>query len=309
VRGKHALTESDPKQLPWQNRSKEAPDDAEALARVQATVESQWYLQADEDVDFLHHDATRGNRLHVDYLKAELGLREHGIAHSVVVFGSTRIPDPAAALQALEKAREELKRNPQDPALLRRAKTQERIVEKSRYYTVAQEFSGGFGDQSSRRENDRIAIVTGGGPGVMEAANRGAYLAKGKSVGLNITLPKEQRPNPYLTPGLCFRFHYFALRKLHFMHRARALVAFPGGFGTFDELFEALTLVQTGKIKPLPIILVGKSYWTQAVNFDFLVDEGVITLEDVDLFTYAETAKDIREHIAQWYLRKGEPFI
>ncbi len=149
--------------------------------------------------------------------------------------------------------------------------------------------------------------MTGGGPGIMEAANRGAYDAGTKSIGLNISLPHEQYPNPYITPDLCFRFHYFALRKLHFLMRARALVAFPGGYGTFDELFETLTLVQTRKIKPVPVVLVGEHYWRQAINIDFLVEEGVIDPEDRELFWYAETAQEIWDGILHWYDAFGEP--
>ena len=154
-----------------------------------------------------------------------------------------------------------------------------------------------------------MVVVTGGGPGVMEAANRGAYDVGAKTVGLNITLPHEQYPNPYITPGLCFRFHYFALRKLHFLLRARALVAFPGGFGTFDELFETLTLVQTRKIKPVPVILVGEDYWRRAVDLDFLVAEGVIDAEDRELFWFAETAQEIWDGIRHWYQLAGEPLF
>ena len=150
-------------------------------------------------------------------------------------------------------------------------------------------------------------IVTGGGPGMMEAANRGAFDVGAKSVGLNISLPHEQYPNPYVTPELCFSFHYFALRKLHFLLRAKALVAFPGGYGTFDELFEILTLVQTRKIKPIPVVLVGESYWRRAIDMDFLVDEGVIDPEDRDLFWFAETAQEIWNGILHWHDASGEP--
>ena len=154
-----------------------------------------------------------------------------------------------------------------------------------------------------------LVAQTGGGPGMMEAANRGVHDVGGKTIGLNITLPHEQYPNPYITPALCFQFHYFALRKLHFMLRARALVAFPGGFGTLDELFETLTLIQTRKIKPVPVVLVGERYWRKAFDIDFLVDEGVIDAEDRDLFWYAETAEDIWHGLLLWYERNGAPLI
>lgn len=182
-------------------------------------------------------------------------------------------------------------------------------MEKSHYYTISKDFAAGFEKTSDAHGGGKIALMTGGGPGLMEAANCGAFHSGTKSVGLNITLPHEQYPNPYLTPGLCFRFHYFALRKMHFLHRARALVAFPGGYGTLDELFETLTLVQTRKIAPLPIILVGRDSWERAVNFEFLVDEGVIDPEDETLFSYAETADEIRNSIAHWHAQAGKPLF
>ena len=172
----------------------------------------------------------------------------------------------------------------------RRLAIAERIHAKCHYYDVAREFGRLVGTANHDAHTRNTVIMTGGGPGVMEAANRGAFDVGAKSVGLNISLPHEQYPNPYVTPDLCFSFHYFALRKLHFLLRAKALVAFPGGYGTLDELFEILTLVQTRKIKPIPIVLVGEAYWRRAVDFDFLVDEGVIDQEDRDLFWFAETA-------------------
>jgi len=183
----------------------------------------------------------------------------------------------------------------------------ERISAKSHYYDVAREFGRLVGEADRAAPSPRLVIMTGGGPGLMEAANRGAFDVGAKSVGLNIELPHEQFPNPYVTPDLCFRFHYFALRKLHLLLRAKALVAFPGGYGTFDELFEVLTLVQTRKIKPIPVILVGEQFWRRAVDFDFLVEEGVIDLEDRELFWFAETAKDIWNGILDWYKAAGEP--
>jgi hypothetical protein len=152
-------------------------------------------------------------------------------------------------------------------------------------------------------------LMTGGGPGAMEAANRGAFDVGAKSIGLNITLPREQFPNPYITPDLCFRFHYFAIRKLHFLLRARALVAFPGGYGTLDELFETLTLVQTRTIRPVPVVLVGESYWRRVFDIDFLVDEGVIELEDKELFAYAETADQTWRYILEWQEANGTPLL
>ena len=196
-----------------------------------------------------------------------------------------------------------------DAGRQRRLAIAERVLAKSHYYEVAREFGRLVGRAGERGTQARMVVVTGGGPGVMEAANRGAYDVGAKSVGLNITLPHEQYPNPYVTPGLCFQFHYFALRKLHFLLRARALVAFPGGFGTFDELFETLTLVQTRKIKPVPVILVGEDYWRQAVDLEFLVAEGVIDPEDRELLWFAETAQEIWDGILHWYQLAGEPLF
>jgi len=241
--------------------------------RAAAILKSAAYREADRDIDFLNDDATRGLRLQLEYLKAESILQRHRIGHTILVLGSTRVPRAA----------------------------------ESRYYQVAREFGRLAGRAGERRKGVRGAIVTGGGPGLMEAANRGAYEVGAPSIGLNISLPRPQVPNPYITPELCLRFRYFALRKLHFLLRARALVAFPGGFGTFDELFETLTLVQTGKIRPLPIVLVGEAYWRRAFDADFLVAEGMIEPRDRRLFGYAETAREAWRAIAAWYRRAGEP--
>ena len=294
--------------LPW-GEPKPAQDDPDAPRRLQAILESASYREADRDVDFLQHDDTRGLRLQLDYLKPEFLLEQYQIRHTIVVFGSTRITEPAAAQRRVDTLRRALTEAPRDADQQRRLAIAERILAKSRYYEVAREFGRLVGEAGERAEGARAVVVTGGGPGVMEAANRGAYDVGAKSIGLNITLPHEQYPNPYVTPGLCFRFHYFALRKLHFLLRARALVAFPGGFGTFDELFETLTLVQTRKIKPLPVILVGEEYWRRAVDFDFLVAEGAIDAEDRELLWFAETAQEIWDGIVQWYRLAGEPLF
>jgi uncharacterized protein (TIGR00730 family) len=292
--------------LPW-HEPKPAQDDPDALRRVQAILESASYRAADRDVDFLQHDDTRGVRLQLDYLKPEFLLEEHGVRHTVVVFGSTRIAEPAAAQRRVDALRSELEAAPPHPELRRRLATAERVLANSRYYEEARELGRLVGRAGERAEGGRAVVVTGGGPGVMEAANRGAFDVGAKTIGLNITLPHEQYPNPYVTPGLCFRFHYFAMRKLHFLLRARALVAFPGGFGTFDELFETLTLVQTRKIRPLPVVLVGEDYWRRAVDFDFLVAEGTVDAEDRELLWFAETAQEIWDGIEHWYRQAGEP--
>jgi uncharacterized protein (TIGR00730 family) len=272
-------------------------------------LQSPSYREADQDVDFLHRDDTRGVRLQLDYLKAETLLEDHNVAHTIVVFGSTRIPEPEMARQAVEASAAALAANPDDPRLQRRLATARRILAKSRYYETAHQFGRLVGAAGPQARGGHIMVMTGGGPGIMEAANRGAHDAGAKSIGLNITLPREQYPNPYITPELCFGFHYFAMRKLHFLLRARALVAFPGGYGTMDELFEVLTLAQTRKISPVPVILVGEDYWRRVFDADFLVDEGVIEPEDRELFWFAESAEDIWRDILRWYELKGEPLL
>jgi len=294
--------------LPWQ-QPKPAEDDADAPQRLQAILQSPSYREPDQDIEFLNLDATRGLRLQIDYFKPELLLAQHGIMHSVVVFGSTRIAEPAAARRAVEALRLRAAADPADDEMKSRLRRAERVLAKSHYYDVAREFGRLVGTAGGGPEKSGVVILTGGGPGPMEAANRGAFDVGAKSVGLNISLPHEQYPNPYVTPDLCFRFHYFALRKLHFLLRAKALVAFPGGYGTFDELFETLTLVQTRKIKPVPVVLVGEEYWRQAFNADFLVDEGVIDPEDRELFWYAETAQEIWNGILRWHEVNGEPLL
>jgi uncharacterized protein (TIGR00730 family) len=293
--------------LPW-HRPKPPDEDPEALQRVQKILASHSYRLAEADPEFLSRDAARGVRLQLEYLKPEILLEEFGIRYTIVVFGSTRIGEPGAAARNVEALRAAQAAAPADAAIARRLAVAERILAKSHYYEVAREFGALVGTAcESAPDGSKIMIMTGGGPGMMEAANRGAFDVGAKSLGLNIDLPHEQYPNPYVAPELCFRFHYFALRKLHFLLRARALVAFPGGFGTFDELFEVLTLVQTRKIKPLPVVLVGESYWRRAVDFDFLVEEGTIDPEDRELFWFAESASEIWDGILDWHRACGEP--
>jgi uncharacterized protein (TIGR00730 family) len=282
-------------------------EDADALRRIQAIRESPSYRLAEQDIDFIRRDDTRGARLQLEYLKPEIILSEEGIDHTIVVFGSTRIPEPVAARRQLEALRTAQAAGPSGVELARRVAVAERILAKSQYYDVAREFGRLVGDAGWHASKPRVVVMTGGGPGIMEAANRGAFDAGAKSVGLNIDLPHEQYPNPYISPELCFRFHYFALRKLHLLLRAKALIAFPGGYGTIDELFEILTLIQTRKIKPIPVVLVGESYWRRAVDIDFLADEGVIDQEDRELFWFAETAQEIWSGIVDWYEACGEP--
>jgi uncharacterized protein (TIGR00730 family) len=294
--------------LPWY-RPKPPEEDPDAPSRLQAILDNPSYRQADQDISFLNLDETRGVRLQIDYQKAEFLLEQHGIQNTIVVFGSTRIHETAAVQFNIDALRKQLDSDPGNEELQRRLAVAERVLSKTHYYKVAQEFGRLVGAAGQQAGDGKLVIMTGGGPGIMEAANRGAYNANSKSIGLNIHLPHEQYPNPYITPELCFRFHYFALRKLHFLLRTRALVAFPGGYGPFDELFETLTLVQTRTIKPVPIVLVGEDYWRQAFNVDFLVDEGVIDEEDRELFWYAETAREIWDGILQWHEANGTPLL
>jgi uncharacterized protein (TIGR00730 family) len=294
--------------LPWEE-PKPAVDDPQAPARVRELMASSTYRQADNDLEFLASEDTRGVRLQIDYLKPELELRRQGVEHTIVVFGSTRIREPAAASRRVSELEQQLKAAPGDAEVARLLGIAQRLEARSRYYDVARELGRLVGQCRTDQTDCRLLLMTGGGPGIMEAANRGAYDVDAPTVGLNITLPREQYPNPYLSPELCFRFHYFAMRKLHFLLRARALVAFPGGYGTFDEMFETLTLVQTRTIAPVPVVLVGEEYWRRAVDFDFLVDEGVIEREDRELFWFAETAQDVWASILAWHERRGTPLI
>lgn len=291
------------------HRPKSSAEDPEAPKRLQAILDNPSYRQADQDIAFLNLDETRGVRLQIDYQKPELLLRRHGIQHTIVVFGSTRVQEREAAQSKVDGLRKRLATNPQDDRLKRQLAIAERILSKSRYYEVAREFGQIIGNVSHEIDDGRLVIMTGGGPGIMEAANRGAFDVNAESIGLNIKLPHEQYPNPYITPDLCFRFHYFALRKLHFLLRTKALVAFPGGYGTLDELFETLTLVQTRTIEPVPIVLVGEDYWRRVLDVDFLVEEGAIDQEDRELFWFAESAQEIWDGILQWHAANGTPLL
>lgn len=294
--------------LPW-HRPKPAEDDAVAADAIQAIVTHPSYREADRDVDFLAGNDTRGVRLQLDYLKAEQAMARHGVAHTIVVFGGTRIIEPRAARRQVADRAAAAAANPGDATLQRELAVARRVLETSRYYDIARDFGALVGAAGAKTGDGRIMIMTGGGPGIMEAANRGAHDTGGQSIGLNITLPHEQYPNPYVSPPLCFSFHYFAVRKLHFLLRARALVVFPGGYGTLDELFEVLNLAQTRKIAPLPVILVGEAWWRRVFDPDFLADEGVIDPEDRDLFWYAESADEIWRGILRWYEAAGMPLL
>ncbi|MFZ4550744.1 MAG: TIGR00730 family Rossman fold protein [Aquabacterium sp.] len=245
------------------------------------------YELAFTDNDFLLHPDLRPVRMQLELLKPEMVQREEGVESTIVVFGSARIL-PADESQARLRSAMDLPDGPERDLAVRLAQRQ---VDMSRYYEEARAFSALVTNNSAKLDNP-IYVVTGGGPGVMEAGNRGAHEVGGKSIGLNIVLPHEQEPNPYITPKLCFQFHYFALRKMHFLMRSVALVCFPGGFGTLDELFETLTLIQTGKCRKRPVLLFGREFWTKLINFDYLVETGMISPQDLGLFHYVETADE-----------------
>ena len=241
------------------------------------------YRLAFTDTDFLLHEDLRPVRMQLELLKPEMVQKRLGIESTIVLFGSARIPAPEQATQRLEQARAG-----GDDAAVRRAEMQLRM---SRYYDEARAFAA-LVTQRSRQLDTPIYVVTGGGPGIMEAGNRGAFETGGKSIGLNIVLPHEQAPNDYITPELCFQFHYFGLRKMHFLMRSIALVCFPGGFGTLDELFETMTLIQTGKCRKRPILLFGREFWSRLIDFELLVETGMIAPGDLKLFHYVESAEE-----------------
>ncbi len=273
---------------------------AGAWAELQAHAESGTPLEADAyrlafaDPEFLLRRETRGLRMQLEMLKPDLEQQRLGIASTIVVFGSARFVSAEQAAQGLQLAQ-----TSGDAAAIDRARRQ---ADNAAYYEQAREFARLVARYSKGcAAEQQIFICTGGGPGIMEAANRGAHEEDMPNVGLNIALPHEQNANPYITPALNFKFHYFALRKMHFMMRAKALVAFPGGYGTLDELFEVLTLVQTRKAKPVPILLYGSRYWRRLINLDLLLEEGTISREDLDLFQYVDSPEQAWDLIREFY--------
>ena len=257
------------------------------------------YIPADRDTEFLQREELRSIRIGLELLKPELIQREQGIRSTIVVFGSARLQERAAAEHALRLAEEEAARSPSDRMREQRVEIARRQLALSKYYNVAREFGRLVSSTCQIDGRCDYVIVTGGGPGIMEAANRGAADVNAKSIGLNITLPHEQYPNPYITPELSFQFRYFAIRKMHFLIRAKALVAFPGGFGTLDELFETLTLLQTGKTENVMVVLVGRDFWERLINWQWLIENGLIVQQDLRLFQYAETAQEAWDLIAR----------
>ncbi len=277
------------------------PDNHDREAMVERILQSSSYRLAYEDVDLLRSAALRPARIELEFLKPELGFTEQGIRSTIVAFGGTRILEREAARDRLEQARALLADTPDDPRRRRAVERAERLLAKSDYWEKARDFGRLVSSRSQAGEAFDYVILTGGGPGIMEAANRGAWEVGAKSAGLNILIPTEQVPNPYITPELCFQFRYFALRKFHFLLRAKALVVFPGGFGTLDELFDALTLRQTQRMQQIPIILFGREYWDRVIDFQFLADEGCIDDEDLDLFRFAETPEEAWEMIRRFH--------
>lgn len=251
------------------------------------------YRLAFDDSEFLTREELRGVRLQLELNKPDFVLKEHGVDRTVVIFGSARTPTPELVDKEEAALALRLAIAPENPGLLQEKRTLVRMRRHSQYYQEARRLAVLITESARSDEGSPpIHVVTGGGPGIMEAANLGALDVGGESIGLNIVLPHEQAPNPYITPKFCFQFHYFAIRKMHFLLRARALVVFPGGFGTLDELFETLTLVQTGKIRPLPILIFGREFWEGMVDFDFMVEQGMISPEDLKLFKYVESAEE-----------------
>ena len=236
------------------------------------------YRLAFADDDFLCREELRPVRLQLELLKPELNMNEAGVDSTIVMFGGARIPPPEAKAAA-------------------RTKT---LADLSKYYAEAQRFAYLMTERSLKTGGTENIVVTGGGPGVMEAGNRGAHEAGGRSIGLNIVLPHEQAPNPYVTPELCFNFHYFAIRKMHFLMRAAAICVFPGGFGTLDEMFEALTLIQTGRMRQVPFLLFGRAFWEGIINFDALSEAGTISEADLSLFKFVETADEAMAAFDSW---------
>ncbi|MGR3792942.1 LOG family protein [Vannielia sp. SX4] len=262
------------------SRFRDAGEDKRTAHEVPDTPQTRApaYTLAFADEDFLCRDELRPVRLQLELLKPELLMEEHGIRSTVVLFGGARIPEPAK----------------KDTA---RTQT---LAELSAFYDEARSFARLMTERSLASGGTEDVIVTGGGPGVMEAGNRGAADAGGHSIGLNIVLPHEQAPNEYVTPDLCFNFHYFAIRKMHFLMRARAIAVFPGGFGTLDELFESLTLIQTGRMQKVPFLLFGKAFWEKIINWDALKDAGTISPEDIELFKFVDTAEEAIAAIDSW---------
>ena len=260
-------------------------------------INSESYKLAYEDIGLLSRNEMRGVRMLLEITKPDLILKENNILSTIIIFGGASIREESKTKKKIDDIKKLIKKNPASTLLKRNLNRLNNLLLMSHYYQSAREFSKLASMNNQNKNCNSNVIVTGGGPGIMEAANRGAFEANCKSIGLNISLPNEQSPNPFITPGLCFKFNYFALRKIHFVMRSVGAVFFPGGFGTLDELFELLTLRQTGMKNEIPIILFGKEYWNKIINLEYLADLGLISDEDLNLFEYADTASEAWEII------------
>lgn len=273
-------------EIPSWNPAPHLGDGSSKIHEVPDTPQtrSPTYRLASADQEFMMRQELRSVRIGLELMKPEIGLQEFGITSTVVLFGGARIPEPGQAAWAAKN--EVQKKN---------------LEASSKYYEEARQFARLCSQYSATLQHREFVVVTGGGPGVMEAGNRGAADVGAPSIGLNIVLPHEQAPNPYVTPELCFNFHYFALRKMHFLMRAKALAVFPGGFGTLDELFEAITLIQTGRMPRIPILMFGKEFWKNVINIDYLAEQGTISPSDVELLTFVESADEGWDAIKSFY--------
>ena len=260
-------------------------------------INSDTYKLAYEDIGLLNRNEMRGVRMLLEITKPDLILEENKILSTIIIFGGASIAEESKTKEKIDDIKKLIKKNPSSVLLKRNLNRLENLLSMSHYYQSAREFSKLASINNQSKSCNSHVIVTGGGPGIMEAANRGAFEANCKSIGLNISLPNEQIPNAFITPGLCFKFNYFALRKIHFVMRSVGAVFFPGGFGTLDELFELLTLRQTGMKNKIPIILFGREYWDKIINFEYLADLGLISDEHLNLFEYADTASEAWEII------------
>ncbi len=267
------------------------------LKNLNLIINSDSYKLAHEDIGFLSRDEMRGVRMLLEITKPDLILEANKILSTIIIFGGASITEESNTKKRVKNIKELIKKNPTSILLKRNLIRLENLLSMSHYYQSAMEFSKLASISNQNKNYNSDVIVTGGGPGIMEAANRGAFEANCKSIGFNISLPNEQIPNAFITPGLCFKFNYFALRKIHFVMRSIAAVFFPGGFGTLDELFELLTLRQTGMKTKIPIILFGREYWDKIINFEYLADHGLIADEDLNLFKYADSASEAWEII------------
>jgi uncharacterized protein (TIGR00730 family) len=274
---------------------------AEVEANREAILKSPSYVLAEKDTLFLKESEMRPVRMQLELQKTEILMRREKIESTVVVFGGTQIVPRKEAESRLKLAKVEWEGDPENPRLRRALHRAERQLDKSHFYDECREFAKLVSGNCEINGKCQFVVTTGGGPGIMEAANRGAFDVGAKNIGLNIELPHEQEPNPYITPNLCFQFHYFAMRKFHFILRAAALVVFPGGYGTLDELFNTLCLRQTGRMQAIPIILYGRKYWESVINFQTLADEGVIADEHLDLISFAETPEEAWRIIATFH--------